>query len=65
MKLHIEGKGTLAIHSSAVIIAEGHVLLHRHVTDEFWSLMGGAVEFSETSSSTVGLAGLRPACGQQ
>jgi len=53
MKLRIEGKGTVVIRSSAVIVAEGHVLLHRHVSDEFWSLIGGGVEFTETSSDAI------------
>jgi len=40
--------------SAAVIIEEGHVLLHQVVGDDFWALPGGRVEFFEFSSDTVG-----------
>lgn len=37
----------------AVIIDDGHVLLHRAVHEDFWSLPGGRVEAGEPSAATV------------
>lgn len=39
--------------SAAVLIEQGHVLLHRSLKDDFWALPGGRVEFFECSSETV------------
>lgn len=39
--------------SVAVLIEQGHVLLHRSLKDDFWALPGGRVEFFERSSETV------------
>jgi 8-oxo-dGTP pyrophosphatase MutT (NUDIX family) len=39
--------------AAAVVIHEGHVLLHRMERDSFWSLPGGRVEPGEDSARTV------------
>lgn len=39
--------------SAAVLIEQGHVLLHRSLRDDFWALPGGRVEFFERSSEAV------------
>jgi 8-oxo-dGTP pyrophosphatase MutT (NUDIX family) len=39
--------------AAAVIIDGGHVLLHRAVHEEFWSMPGGRVEVGEASAATV------------
>src|SRR5437762_3514141 len=36
-----------------VCIVDGHVLLHRSVNDDFWSLPGGRVELGEASSQAI------------
>jgi 8-oxo-dGTP pyrophosphatase MutT (NUDIX family) len=36
-----------------VCVDNGHVLLHRSVNDDFWSLPGGRVELGEASSQTL------------
>ena len=38
---------------AAVVIHSNHVLLHRVLTDDFWALPGGRVEFFETSDDAV------------
>src|SRR5690349_19597386 len=32
---------------------DGHVLLHRSVNDDFWSLPGGRIELGESSSQAI------------
>ncbi|KZN66460.1 hypothetical protein N473_08700 [Pseudoalteromonas luteoviolacea CPMOR-1] len=39
--------------SVAVIIHNGHILLHRNIEDSFWALPGGRVELFENSDSTI------------
>ena len=39
--------------SVAVVIHEGHLLIHKAVADDFWALPGGRVEFFENSDLTV------------
>ena len=39
--------------AAAVIIHDGHVLLHRAAYEDFWSLPGGRVEAGEASAATV------------
>lgn len=46
-------KGRFNFRSVAVIINEGHILIHQAVGDDFWALPGGRVELFERSSDTV------------
>lgn len=46
-------QGRFNFRSVAVIIHNNHLLIHRVVTDDFWALPGGRVEFFETSCETV------------
>lgn len=46
-------KGRFNFRSVAVIIHNDHVLIHRVVEDDFWTLPGGRVELFEHSSKTV------------
>ncbi|MFQ3231776.1 NUDIX hydrolase [Reinekea sp.] len=39
--------------SAAVIIHDGHVLIHKSEKDNFWALPGGRVEFFESSEDTI------------
>ncbi|MFO6424013.1 NUDIX hydrolase [Motilimonas sp. KMU-193] len=39
--------------SAAVIIEQGHVLIHQGINDDFWTLPGGRVEFLESAQETV------------
>ena len=48
-----EGNARFNFRSVAVVVHEGHVLLHKSVTDDFWALPGGRVEFFENSDATV------------
>ncbi|WLQ15940.1 NUDIX hydrolase [Hahella aquimaris] len=47
------GDNRFNFRSAAVIIHQDHVLLHKAVQDDFWTLPGGRVEFFEFSSDTV------------
>ncbi|TCS35679.1 NUDIX hydrolase [Reinekea marinisedimentorum] len=47
------GDSRFNFRSAAVIIHEGHVLIHRSEKDNFWALPGGRVEFFETSEDTL------------
>jgi ADP-ribose pyrophosphatase YjhB (NUDIX family) len=54
--------------AAAVIIDDGHVLLHRASYEPFWALPGGRVEASEPSAATVArelAEELGPACDAQ
>ncbi|MEM6285057.1 MAG: NUDIX domain-containing protein [Chloroflexota bacterium] len=39
--------------ASAIIIHDGHLLVHRGYSDDWWSLPGGGIEPGETSRQTV------------
>lgn len=39
------GSSRFNFRSVAVLIDQGHVLLHRSLKEEFWALPGGRVEF--------------------
>ena len=41
------------VRAAALIIDEGHLLLHRVVNDDFWTLPGGRVEPGEAALDTV------------
>jgi 8-oxo-dGTP pyrophosphatase MutT (NUDIX family) len=41
------------LRAAAVITDNGHVLLHRAVHEDFWSLPGGRVEAGESSAATI------------
>ena len=47
------GNNRFNFRSAAVVIHSNHVLLHRAVYEDFWTLPGGRVEFFETSESTL------------
>lgn len=38
---------------AAVIVKDGHVLIHRQGTDSYWALPGGRVEFMEDSQTST------------
>ncbi|RDB34989.1 NUDIX domain-containing protein [Exiguobacterium sp. RIT594] len=39
--------------AAAVIIKDGHLLIHRNVRDEFWALPGGRVRLMESGAEAV------------
>lgn len=39
--------------SVAVVVHENHLLIHKALSDDFWALPGGRVEFFESSDDTV------------
>lgn len=41
------------VRAAAVVVHEGHVLLHRMAGDQFWALPGGRVEAGEDAQSAV------------
>jgi ADP-ribose pyrophosphatase YjhB (NUDIX family) len=45
--------GRFIYRAVAVMVQEGHVLLHRAERDDFWSLPGGRCELLETAAATV------------
>jgi ADP-ribose pyrophosphatase YjhB (NUDIX family) len=47
------GKGRFNHRAAGVLIDDGHVLLHRLETDDFWALPGGRIEFMENSKETI------------
>ena len=47
------GENRFNFRSAAVVIHSEHVLLHRDISDEFWAMPGGRVEFFETSEDTI------------
>lgn len=47
------GSGVFNYRSAAVIISDGHILLHKSVKDDFWALPGGRVELFESSEDTI------------
>jgi 8-oxo-dGTP pyrophosphatase MutT (NUDIX family) len=53
VKLSISEQDTLAVRAAAVISSNGYILLHRSPADDFWSLLGGGVEFVENSIDAV------------
>ncbi|OZG71846.1 NTP pyrophosphohydrolase [Hahella sp. CCB-MM4] len=48
-----KGNNRFNFRSAAVVCHSDHVLLHRAVSDDFWALPGGRVEFFETSEDTI------------
>lgn len=48
-----QGQSRFNFRSAAIIIDEGHILLHTSKNDDFWSLPGGRVEFFEHSDDTL------------
>lgn len=41
------------LRAAALIRREGHLLIHRNVLDDFWTLPGGRVEFGESGGETL------------
>lgn len=39
--------------AAAVIIKDGHLLIHRNVRDEFWALPGGRIRLMESGAEAV------------
>jgi len=37
----------------AIIVRDGHILIHRATHEQFWSLPGGRIEFGETAAETL------------
>lgn len=46
-------EGRFNLRAAAIILREGRVLLQRAVSDSFWALPGGRVEWGETARQTV------------
>lgn len=46
-------QGFFTVRGAAVVLRDSHVLLHRCVQDDFWSLPGGRCEFNEPSARCV------------
>ena len=47
------GSDRFNFRSVAVVIQDEHVLIHREISDNFWTLPGGRVEFFEPSAAAV------------
>jgi 8-oxo-dGTP pyrophosphatase MutT (NUDIX family) len=47
------GSSRFQFRAGALIWRSGHVLIHRAVSDPFWALPGGRVEFHETSAEAL------------
>lgn len=47
------GAGKFQVRAAAIIRREGHILIHRMILDQFWTLPGGRVEFGEPAATTV------------
>ena len=45
--------GKFQVRAAAIIRREEHILIHRMVIDDFWTLPGGRVEFGEPAATTV------------
>ncbi|MCY1691611.1 NUDIX domain-containing protein [Exiguobacterium sp. SL14] len=43
----------LNIRAVAVLIQDGHLLIHRQGEDDFWSLPGGRVQFGESGAKAI------------
>ncbi|WP_041261554.1 MULTISPECIES: NUDIX hydrolase [Exiguobacterium] len=39
--------------AAAVIIKDGHLLIHRNVRDEFWALPGGRIQLMENGEAAI------------
>lgn len=47
------GKCRFQFRAGALIWSHGHILIQRNVTDPFWALPGGRVEFHESGAETL------------
>jgi mutator protein MutT len=47
------GQCRFQVRAGALIRQNGHILVHRSVTDQFWTLPGGRVEMGEAGAETV------------
>jgi len=45
--------GKFQTRAAAIIRRDGHLLIHRLIIDEFWTLPGGRVEFGEDAATTI------------
>lgn len=45
--------GKFQTRAAAIIRRHGHLLIHRLLIDEFWTLPGGRVEFGEDAATTI------------
>lgn len=52
ISFHVDGL-RFYFRSAAIIIDDGHVLLHRAPHQDYWSLPGGRVEVGEASAATI------------
>ncbi|QGM99614.1 NUDIX domain-containing protein [Methylocystis parvus] len=48
-----DGPSRFQFRAAALIWSEGRILVHRAVTDPFWSLPGGRVEFHESAAEAL------------
>jgi len=48
-----DGPSRFQFRAAALIWVEGHILIHRSVSDPFWALPGGRIEFHEASAETL------------
>ena len=47
------GASRFQLRAGALIWSNGHILIHRAVSDPFWALPGGRVEFHESSAGAL------------
>ena len=47
------GNSRFNFRSAAVVMHEKHLLIHKAVSNDFWALPGGRVEFFENSDKTI------------
>lgn len=52
ISVDLEGQ-RFQVRAAAVVLHDGHVLLHRAPGDEYWALPGGRVEVGEQASATI------------
>lgn len=50
---HDRPEGRFNLRAGAIIMRDGHVLIHKAHFDDFWSLPGGRIEWGEASSETI------------
>lgn len=48
-----DGVDRFQMRAAGIALEDGHVLIHRAIHEEFWTLPGGRIEQGETSSETM------------
>jgi len=52
ISVHLHGQ-RFQVRAAAIVLHEGHLLVHRAPGDPYWALPGGRVEVGEAASATV------------